>query len=75
MTLPGLLNFWLPKFQLGPPWDGVGQVCLGSNDSLINSQYACQIWLQSDGHVERGGTDTQRDTAALVDAAQRIVSR
>ena len=26
----------------------------------------CQIWLRSDGRVERGGgTDRQRDTAAL----------
>ena len=32
------------------------------------SEYVCQIWLRSDGRVEKGGytqTDRQMDTAAL----------
>ena len=64
MKFPGLLNYWSPK----PPWDppGVGQICLGSNDSRINphmrAKFVCSQMVVSDRQTD---THTQRDTAAL----------
>ena len=30
-----------------------GSNCLGSNDFAYQSAYTCEIWLQSDGRVEK----------------------
>ena len=53
---------------LKPPWGGVGQICLGLNDSQINPHnYACKIWLRSDGLVEKGGyTYTQTKGKGMI---------
>ena len=55
---------------LNSPLGGVGQICLGSNDSQINphmrAKFGCSQTVMSE---KMGGTDTQtdtqRDTAAL----------
>ena len=44
----------------------MGQFFLGE-PVLYLSEYVCQIWLRSDGRVEKrgGGTDRQRDKGTL----------
>ena len=67
MTFPEFLNFLNLKSPLATP--GVGKSFLCSNQSRIYPN-VCQIWLRSDGRVEKGGgtdthTHTHTDAAAL----------
>ena len=64
MTIPGVLNFWASKIPPGTPLRGVGKKQIGSNDSQINL-HACQIWLQSDGRVEKKGGHIQTHKGIL----------
>ena len=52
MTFPGLLKFWPPKIPPGK--------LFWSEWFPDQSAYACQIWLQSDGRVEKRGVQTDR---------------
>ena len=61
VTFPGLLNFWSPKIPSG--WGG--SIFVGLEWFPDQSAYACQIWLQSDGRVEKkGGVQTDTHTHA-----------
>ena len=61
MKFPRIVDPLNPH-PLKPPWGGVGQICLGSNDSRIYPHRRGKFRLQSDGRVERGGVQTDTQT-------------
>ena len=63
-------DFWFLDTLKTPKGPGVGQIVFSWEWVPYLPEYVCQIWLRSDGRVEkkRGGyrqTDRQRETAAL----------
>ena len=44
------------------PLGWAGSIILAENESHIYPNNVCQIWLRSDGRVENGGGDTDRQT-------------
>ena len=66
MTFPGLLIFSPHKTPLEPPLGGVGQICLGSYDSQINTHVRAKFGRGSKVvSKNRGGTDCQADKRTL----------
>ena len=51
---------------MGPLWGGVGKHFFSWEWVPYLPEYVCQIWLRSDGRVEKkGGTDRQTDKRTL----------
>ncbi len=50
-------EFWTPKI---PPWGGMGQICLGSNNSQINPHIRAKF-----GRDRKRGTDTHTEKGTL----------
>ena len=55
MIFPRLLNFWPLKIPPHIPLGWSGSNFVGFEWFPDQSAHACQIWLQSDGRVEKGG--------------------
>ena len=50
------------------PLGWAGSIFLAENESHIYPNNVCQIWLRSDGRVEKGGqTDRQRKLQLYID--------
>ena len=69
MTFSGLLICRPPKTPHGTPSGGVGPIAFSWEWVQYLPEYVCQIWLRSDGRVEKRWVQTHRQTARQRDAA------
>ena len=55
------------------PLGWAGSIFLAENESHIYPNNVCQIWLRSDGRVEKGGYRQTEKTAALYSRLYRPI--